>query len=112
MLFALLATAFPVALIALAGGRSAGLGRLRLPLIVLVLFLEGCVIAMLALRGNADAPWLGGLPLAATIQVYGIFLLPLPLVALTYALTFDRLGLRRQDLEELRRRFASPETED
>ncbi len=105
VVFALLAAAFPVALAVLGAGRGRP-GRLLVPLAVLALILEACVVAMLVLRGRVpDAPWLGGLPLAAAVQVYGLFLLPLALVSLAYAFTFERFGLRREDLEALRRRF-------
>jgi hypothetical protein len=112
IVFCLLAAAFPIALIVL--GASAGPGRLG-PLTgglaVLTVLLEGFVVAMLVLRGQVlEGPWVGGLPLATAVQVYGLFLTPMLLVSLLYALTFDRFGLRRQDLDELRRRFGkSPE---
>lgn len=107
VVFSLLAVAFPIALIALgAAGRRGGLGPLAGPLAGLLLFLEALVIAMLALRGQVlDGPWLLGLPLATAIQFYGLFLAPLFYVALLYALTFERFGLRQEDLDDLRRRF-------
>ncbi len=113
--FALLAVAFPVALIAFGALRretphlspsGETQGPLLWPLAALVLILESCVVAMLALRGSIQtAPWLGGLPLAAAVQVYGFFLLPLGLVSFAYAWTFERFGLRQEDLDDLRRRF-------
>ncbi len=106
--FALLAVAFPVALIALGAQRRGSLGPLLWPLAVLLLVLEAAIVAMLALRGGVlTAPWLGGLPLATAIQFYGLFLLPLVLVSFAYAWTFERFGLRQEDLDELRRRFGS-----
>ena len=113
VLFAFLGMAFPVALIVLGGHRCGHLGPLLWPLVALLLILEGCVVAMLALRGQIlDAPWLGGLPLATAVQVYGLFLLPLLLVALAYAWTFESFGLRQADLDELRRRFEGQGLED
>jgi hypothetical protein len=105
--FAMLAVAFPIALIALgAAGRDGRLGPLGGPLVGLVLYFAVLVAAMLALRGRvADGPWVLGLPLATAIQVYGVFLAPLVWVSLLYALTFERFGLGREDLDELRRRF-------
>ncbi len=105
--FALLAVAFPIALIVLgAAGRRGALGPLGWPLAGLLLFFVVLVAAMLLLRGRvADGPWVFGLPLATAIQVYGLFLAPLFYVSLLYALTFERFGLRREDLDELRRRF-------
>ena len=100
--FAVLVMGYPVALIVVAVGRRDGLGPLGLPLLGLLVFLEACAIGMLLLRGHVtDAPWFGGLPLAAAIQLYGLFLTPLLLVALTYALTFDRFEMKQDDLDRL-----------
>ena len=102
--FAVLAVASPLALIALGAARDGRLGPLRLPLLALGGVLEGSLVAMLALRGAVDAaPWFGGLPLSAAVMIYGIFVLPLPLVGLAYALTFDRFTLRDRDLAALSR---------
>ncbi len=106
VLFLLLATAFPVALIVVGAQRRGSLGPLGWPLLGLLFFYEACVVAMYLLRGQVlEAPWALGLPLAAAIHFYGVFLLPLVLVALLYARTFERFGLSREDLDELRRRF-------
>ncbi len=110
VLFAVVAMAFPVALIALGAERRGRLGALLWPLAALLLILEACVLVMLALRGQVlAAPWVLGLPLAAAVQVYGLFLLPLLVVSLAYAWTFDRCGLDQEDLDELRRRFETPD---
>jgi hypothetical protein len=102
--FAVGAVAFPVALIAVGAARGGRLGPLVVPLLALLLLLEGSVLGMLALRGQVlGAPWLGGLPLPAAIQIYVMWLLPLGLVALAYALTFDRFSLTDTDLRRLRR---------
>ena len=104
--FALLAMAFPVALMALGAQRGGSLGPLFWPLATLLLILEADVVAMLALAGSVqNAPWVGGLPLAMAVPLYGLFLLPQALVCLAYAWTFERFGLRQDDLDELRRRF-------
>ncbi len=106
LVFAVLSVAFPIALIVLGAEHRGRLGPLRVPLIGLVVFLELCVAGMLVLRGEvAGGPWIGGLPMAAAIQFYGLFLVPLVFVSLAYALTFERFGLRQDDLDELRRRF-------
>lgn len=102
VLFSVLVMGYPVALIVVAVGRRGGVGPLGLPLLALLVFLEACAIGMLLLRGHVtDAPWFGGLPLAAAIQLYGLFLTPLLLVALAYALTFDRFEIREEDLDRL-----------
>ncbi len=108
VIFTLLAAAFPVALSALGAQRHGSLGPLLWPLAALLLILEAGMVAMLVLRGSIlTAPWLGGLPLAMAVQVYGLFLLPLALVSLAYAWSFERFGLRREDLDELRWRFGN-----
>ena len=103
VLFATVAMAFPVALIGLVTGRSGDRGSLAPWLIALLLILEASTVGMLLLRGKvADGPWIGGLPAAAAIQLFGLWLVPLGLVALVYALTFDRHELREEDLARLR----------
>jgi hypothetical protein len=104
LLFSLLAVLFPVVLIVVGATRRGRLGPTAVPLGCLIVLLVGCVLGMLMLRGQvADGPWFGGLPLAAALQIYGVWLGPLGLVALAYALTFDGFGLRESDLERLRR---------
>jgi hypothetical protein len=89
--FAVLAAAFPVALVALGAARGGRLGRLGPLLLGVLVLLEGCVVGLLVLAGRAvEAPSIGGLPLALVLQLGGLFLAPLPLVALAYALTFER----------------------
>ena len=105
-LFSVLAVTFPVALIALGAQREGRLGPLLWPVISLAVILVTCMVAMLMLRGQIlDRPWFGGWPLATAIQVYGVFLLPLGVVSLAYAWTFESFGLRQDDLDALRRRF-------
>lgn len=102
VLFALLVMAYPVALIVVAVTREGRLGVVRFPLIGLLLFLEACAVGMLLLRGRVlDGAWFGGLPLSAAVQLYGLWLVPLLLVALAYGLTFDRFELRQEDLDRL-----------
>jgi hypothetical protein len=108
-LFAVLVMVYPVALIVLAVARNGRVGVLAIPLGVLLVFLVACAVAMLALRGQVlTAPWLGGLPLGAAVQLYGVWLAPLLLVALAYALTFDRFELRQEDLDRLLHRDRKP----
>jgi hypothetical protein len=110
--FAVLVMGYPVALIVVAVGGRQGLGPLGIPLLVLLIFLEACAVGMLLLRGHVtDAPWFGGLPLAAAIQLYGLFLTPLLLVALSYALTFDRFEMKQEDLDRLEEIKMKPESE-
>jgi len=112
-LFAGLVMGYPVALIVVAVARNGRLGPLAVPMLTLLVFLEACTAGMLLLRGRVlDAPWLGGLPLAAAIQLYGLWLAPLLLVALVYALTFDRFELRKEDLDRLETMLRRVEGDD
>lgn len=79
------------------------LGAAAWALAALLAILAGAVAGILALaRGSSGT--LAGFPLAAVVQVVGLWLLPLPVATLAYALTFDRTGIDRRDLEELRAR--------
>lgn len=124
VVFPLVAVAFPVALIALgavpsgrAGAPSPRRGpdlRLAGVLVALVAILELSAAAVLALSGTpADGTaTVAGLPpatLAAIVQLAGLWLLPLPLVALGYAWTFDRSGVTPDDLASLRGRYGAGE---
>ena len=67
-----------------------------------------------ATRGQVlQGPWFGGFPVAAAIQVYGLWLGPLLLVTLAYGLTFDLWELREKDLRrfDARRRSNGGDTE-
>ncbi len=98
VVFTILVMGFPVALIALATARKGRLGPpLRLPLFLLLVVLEGTSVGMLALRGKVMAlPWFAGLPLAAVLLLV-LWLAPLPVVALGYALTFERRGFDQEE---------------
>ncbi len=52
---------------------------------------------------SAGAPLVAGLPLRAAVVLYGIGLLPLFVLPLAYALTFDRVTLPAAELEAVRR---------
>lgn len=101
-LFALLAVAFPVAIIVVGASRNGRLGPLVWPLVLLTVVLEAAVATMLWWRGQvAEGPWVAGLPISAAVMIYGLFLAPLLLVGLAYALTFSSFTLREEDLEAL-----------
>ena len=117
-LFALLGIAFPVGLMALGAVRRGRLDRrVGLALVLLLALLESSAVGILALSGTGppDAPGRTGstgplgLPAATLIELAGLWLLPLPLVALAYAWTFDRSGVRSEDLAALRRRAVPPD---
>lgn len=87
-----------------AAGRR-GLGAAAWALVLLLAILAAAALGVLGLAGEAET--VAGFPVAAVIQVVGLWLLPLPLATLAYALTFDRTGVGRRDLEELRARVAA-----
>nr|MCU0636746.1 hypothetical protein [Gemmatimonadaceae bacterium] len=58
--------------------------------------------AALALPASVEDTLFGGLPLRAAIVVYGIGLLPLVVLPVAYALTFDRITLSDDDLAGVR----------
>lgn len=101
---------FPSALLAL-GARRAGsggkLGRQAWPILALPLILAATLAGLLSVRGRADDGWWLGLPAGAALLIYGLFALPLVITTLGYAWTFDRWGLGRNDLDQLRRRFGA-----
>lgn len=101
--FAVLAAAFPFALMALGVLRRGGSAGALLPIGLVLLIVELSLAGMLAFRGEVqDGPWIGGLPLAAALQIYGIFLLPLAVTTLGFALTFRRFDVGQGDLDRLR----------
>ena len=93
---------FPLALIVLGASRRGRIAPLFLPLLVVGLLLEGGLIAMWLLRGKVlAAPWIGGLPLAANVLIYGLWIIPFVIVVVTYAVTFDTFTLTEDDLKRL-----------
>lgn len=98
---ALAGAAFPVALMGLGTARRGRLGPLRWTLLALGLVLAGGLAAALALPDGG--PDILGLPLGTAILIFGIIPVPLALVGITYAATFDRWGLREEDLDRIRR---------
>ena len=101
--FAILAVGFPFALMALGAARRGRLGAVAVPIGVTLMLVELSLAGMLAFAGEVvGGPWLGGLPLAAAFQLYGLFLLPLAVIALGFALTFRRFDVADEDLRRLR----------
>jgi hypothetical protein len=91
---------FPVALIALGAMRQGHLGGLGPPLAALWVLLAGGLAAILTLPGGG--PDVGGLPLATALMIFVLVPVPLLGLGLLYALSFDRHGLREEDLERMR----------
>lgn len=92
------------------GATRAGrpLGALGVVLAVgFLLIAGGFVLAlMLAPETPATPLWLG-LPRRAAVLIYGIGLLPVVLLPVAYAATFDRVTLSEADLTRFRERLAA-----
>jgi hypothetical protein len=87
-------TLFPVALIVLGAARGGRLGRLAVPILIL-----GLALAVFLPEGGPDVL---GLPLGTALMIFVVVPVPLLLTCLAYAFTFDRLGLRQEDLDRVR----------
>lgn len=94
-----------LALIALGASRG---GRAPRPLLVALLLVALLVLgafaaALLLPPEGTGTPLLLGLPRRAAIVIWGAGLLPMFVLPVVYALTFDRLTLAPEDLERVRR---------
>jgi hypothetical protein len=70
--------------------------------------IAGCFGAALVLPAEgADSALLLGLPRRAAILMYGIGLLPIFVLPVAYAMTFDRVTLSEADLARVRERAAA-----
>jgi len=100
----LIAIAVPISLVAImilgAARGAGGIGRLKVPFAFVALTLVIGFTAALALPAT-ESPmsrlWLG-LPLRAAIVIYGIGLLPIVVLPLAYALTFETQTLSAEDV--------------
>lgn len=104
----LLAVGIPAALggiMALGAARgSAGIGKLKFPFafVIIVLTAGFCLaLALPADEGLQSTLWLG-LPVRAAIVIYGIGLLPIVVLPVAYALTFDTQTLSQSDIDRVR----------
>jgi len=104
----LLAIGIPVALGAImilgaTRGRR-GIGPLKLPFLFVVATLAigfGAALALPATEGPLSKLWLG-LPVRAAIVIYGVGLLPIIVLPIAYALTFESQTLSAEDVERVR----------
>jgi hypothetical protein len=104
----LLAIGIPISLTAVmvlgaARGRR-GIGSLKIPFAIVFLVLAigfGAAISLPANESANSALWLG-LPARAAIIIYGIGLLPIFVLPIAYAVTFETQTLDSQDLEKVR----------
>lgn len=91
---------FPVSLIILGAARGGHLGRLAVPILILGIVLAvGLALAVFLPEGGPDVL---GLPLGTVLMIFGVVPVPLLLTCLAYAFTFDRAGLRQEDLDRVR----------
>ena len=104
----LVAVAVPLALVSImilgAARGPAGVGRLKIPFAFVGLMLVIGFLAALALPAteSASSPLWLGLPLRAAIVIYGIGLLPIVVLPVAYALTFETQTLSAEDVERVR----------
>ncbi|MEX1185262.1 MAG: hypothetical protein WEA80_01560 [Gemmatimonadaceae bacterium] len=109
------ATSFAmVATMALGAARTGqplgGLRRLLIPFGAVLLIMLGAFAAALLLPAAAE-PLLLGLPRRAAIVLYGVGVLPVLILPIVYALTFDELTLTEEDIERVRKAASRAETE-
>ncbi len=105
----LLAIGIPVALVGVmvmgaARGRS-GIKKLLIPFtfIGILLTLGFCLALGLPADESARSSLLFGLPLRAAIIIYGVGLIPIVILPVAYALTFETQTLSSDDLEKVRK---------
>ena len=104
----LLATGIPASLCAImalgAARGDKGLGSLKLPLaFVFVLLVTGFCLALALPAPEAKGATLFlGLPVRAAIVIYGIGLLPIIILPVAYALTFETQTLSDEDIAKVR----------
>jgi hypothetical protein len=86
-----------------ARGRG-GIGPLRIPFAFVVAVLVigfGAALALPSAEGPLSKLWLG-LPARAAIVIYGVGLLPIMVLPIAYALTFETQTLNAEDVERVR----------
>lgn len=86
-----------------ARGRK-GIGSLKLPFVFVFVVLASGFCLALGLPANEapGATLLLGLPVRASIVIYGIGLLPIVVLPVAYAITFDTLTLSESDVQQVR----------
>ena len=82
-----------------------GVGPLKIPFAFVIIMLVIGFVAALALpatEGPLSRMWLG-LPARAAIVIYGVGLLPIFVLPIAYALTFETQTLTAEDVERVRK---------
>lgn len=92
------------AMMALGAMTRGRLGVLWLPIVLSVVLVAGGLVMAWALPAPESGPetLVLGLPRRAAIVLYGVGLLPLLVLPLAYALTFDAATLRAEDITRVR----------
>jgi hypothetical protein len=104
----LLALGIPTAVGAImilgAARSNRGIGPLKMPFLFTIAILAIGFCAALAIPANETATsdlWLG-LPIRAAIVIYGVGLLPIVVLPIAYAVTFETQTLSAEDVERVR----------
>jgi hypothetical protein len=97
-----------VSMMILGAATRRGIGRLALPFAFTWLVLVGGIAAAQLLPA-AERPFFLGLPPAAALILYGIGFVPILVLPFAYALTFESLTLRPEDIEQVRAAGAARE---
>ncbi len=87
---------------------GARLGPLTMPFaLTLLILVAGFGLALMQPPPTAESRLWFGLPAGAALVLYGVGLLPVLVLPLAYALTFDRYTLSAEDLDRVRRQVAA-----
>jgi len=104
----MLALGIPVAIGAImilgAVRANRGIGALKYPFALVIMILVigfGAALALPSTDGPLSRLWLG-LPARAAIVIYGVGLLPIIILPVAYAMTFEEMTLSAEDLERVR----------
>lgn len=89
--FAVLVMGFPIALVTLAVSCNGRVGRLRVPLAALAILLQCGVLGVLAFTDSGRS--LFGLPLSLHFLLVAVWLGPLVVTTVSYAVLFPELGI-------------------
>lgn len=105
----LLAFGIPIALVAVmvmgAARDRGGIKKLTIPFVFVgvLLTLGFCLALGLPANESAQSSLILGLPLRAAIVIYGVGLIPIVVLPVAYALTFETQTLNAEDLEKVRK---------
>lgn len=98
--FLAVVAAFPGVLITVGVCRNGTPGPLILPLVILVLVLEGSAFGLLLMNRVPGFSATTGVGWPLAVMVVGLWVVPLILVTVSYAATFDRWILSADDLRQ------------